>query len=160
MGSSGRKARPGAWGRAAFRRLRPDRTRAGWGLPGVSGSLGSARAPGRSGYPDRSLNWVRCDWFRVLAGNRSRRPSETAEQHVGVGITIAHDPLHGSGRAGFPHPALALGNNAQASQRIGMTDRRQRQPASDETPHAVPEDAAEASLAEPFRIVDMVEKRG
>src|SRR5882762_2480506 len=61
---------------------------------------------------------------------------------VGVGITIAHDPLHGSGRADFPHPALALGNNAHASQRIGMTDRRQRQPASDETPHAVPEDAA------------------
>src|SRR6202049_4797146 len=61
---------------------------------------------------------------------------------VGVGITIAHDPLHGSGRAGFPHPALALGNNAHAPQRIGMTDRRQRQPASDETPHAVPEDAA------------------
>jgi hypothetical protein len=47
---------------------------------------------------------------------------------VGVGITIAHDPLHGSGRAGFPHPALALGDNAHAPQRIGMTDRRQRQP--------------------------------
>src|SRR6267143_1338062 len=61
---------------------------------------------------------------------------------VGVGITIAHDPLHGSGRAGFPHPALALGNNAHAPQRIGMTDRRHRQPASDEAPHAIPEDAA------------------
>ena len=55
---------------------------------------------------------------------------------------IAHDPLHGSGRAGFPHPALALGNNAHAAQRIGMTDSRHRQPASDETPHAIPEDAA------------------
>ena len=61
---------------------------------------------------------------------------------VGVGITIAHDPLHGSGRAGFPHPALALGNNAHAAQRIGMTDRRQRQPASDEAPHAIPANAA------------------
>src|ERR1700680_1268922 len=69
-------------------------------------------------------------------------PLCVAKNRVGVGITIAHDPLHGSGRAGFPHPALALGNNAHASQRIGMTDRRQRQPASDETPHAVPEDAA------------------
>jgi uncharacterized oxidoreductase len=27
---------------------------------------------------------------------------------------IAHNPLHGSGRAGFPHPALALGNDAHA----------------------------------------------
>src|SRR6266403_1550412 len=34
---------------------------------------------------------------------------------VGVGITIAHDPLHGSGRAAFPHPALALGNSAHAA---------------------------------------------
>ena len=65
----------------------------------------------------------------------------TANLIVGVGITIAHDPLPGSGRAGFPHPALALGDNAHAPQRIGMTDRRQRQPASDEAPHAIPEDA-------------------
>src|SRR5882762_6191899 len=64
------------------------------------------------------------------------------QTQVGVGITIAHDPLHGSGRAAFPHPALALGDNAHAPQRIGMTDRRQRQPASDETPHAIPKDAA------------------
>jgi hypothetical protein len=55
---------------------------------------------------------------------------------VGVGIVIAHNPLHGSGVAAFPHPALALGDDAGAPQGIGMTDRRQRQPASDETPHA------------------------
>jgi hypothetical protein len=55
---------------------------------------------------------------------------------------IAHNPLHRSGQAGFPHPALTLGNNAHAAQGIGMTDRRQRQPASDEAPHAIPEDAA------------------
>src|SRR3984893_13490818 len=55
---------------------------------------------------------------------------------------IAHNPLHGSGQAGFPHPALALGEDAYASQGIGMTDGRQRQPASDEAPHAVPKDAA------------------
>ena len=54
---------------------------------------------------------------------------------------IAYDPLHGSGRAGFPHPALALGDNAHAPQRIGMTDSRKRQPAMDEAPHAFPEDA-------------------
>jgi hypothetical protein len=33
---------------------------------------------------------------------------------------ISHNPLHGSGRAGFPHPALALGDDAHATQRIGM----------------------------------------
>src|SRR5258708_33783779 len=55
---------------------------------------------------------------------------------------IAHNPLHGSGQAGFPHPALALGADAHAAQGIGMTDRRRRQPASDEAPHAVPQDAA------------------
>jgi hypothetical protein len=55
---------------------------------------------------------------------------------------IAHNPLHGSGRAGFPHPALALGKNAHATQRIGMTDRRPRQPASDQAPHTIPEHVA------------------
>ena len=51
---------------------------------------------------------------------------------------FAHNPLHGTGRAEFPHPALALGDDAHAAQGIGMTDRRHWQPASDETPHAVP----------------------
>src|SRR6267143_758624 len=55
---------------------------------------------------------------------------------------IAHNPLHGSGQAALPHPALALGEDAHAAERIGMTDGRQRQPASDETPHAVPKEAA------------------
>jgi hypothetical protein len=55
---------------------------------------------------------------------------------------IAHNPLHGSGQAGFPHPALALGNNAHAAQAIGMTDSRQRQPTGDEAPHTIPEYAA------------------
>jgi hypothetical protein len=59
----------------------------------------------------------------------------TTEVRVGVGITIARDPLHGSGRADFPHAALALGNNAHAAERIGMADSRQRQPAVDKAPH-------------------------
>jgi hypothetical protein len=46
---------------------------------------------------------------------------------------IAHNPLHGSGPAALPHPALALGNDAHAAQRIGLTDRRQWQPAGDVT---------------------------
>ena len=54
---------------------------------------------------------------------------------------IAHNPLHGSGRADFPHPALALGDNAHAAQSIGMTDRGQGQPARDEAPHAIRENA-------------------
>jgi len=55
---------------------------------------------------------------------------------------IAHNALHGSGQAALPHPALALGDDAHAAQGIGMTDGRRRQPASDEAPHAVPQDAS------------------
>src|SRR5271170_1120004 len=44
------------------------------------------------------------------------------EPAVGVGITVARDPLHGSGRAELPHPALASGNDAEAAQGIGMTN--------------------------------------
>jgi hypothetical protein len=44
---------------------------------------------------------------------------------------IAHNPRHGSGQAEFPHPAFALGEDAYASQGIGMTESRRRQPASD-----------------------------
>src|SRR5258705_12160157 len=55
---------------------------------------------------------------------------------------IAHNPLHGSGRAALPHAALALGNKAQATQGIGMTDRRQWQSMVDEAPHALPQKAA------------------
>jgi hypothetical protein len=55
---------------------------------------------------------------------------------------IAHNPLHGSGQARFPHPAVALGDDAHAAQGIRMTDSRQRQPMSDEARHAIPQDAA------------------
>ena len=52
---------------------------------------------------------------------------------------IAHNPLHGSGRAALPHPDLALCEDAHAAQGIGMTDGRQRQPAMDEAAHAISE---------------------
>src|SRR5258708_26993251 len=52
---------------------------------------------------------------------------------------VAHDPLHRSGRAAFPHPALASGDDAKPPQRIGMTDASRRQPTSNEPPHPVPE---------------------
>ena len=37
------------------------------------------------------------------------------DTEVGVGIMVAHDPLHRSGRAALPHPALALGDDAEAT---------------------------------------------
>src|SRR5262249_40632767 len=55
---------------------------------------------------------------------------------------IAHNPLHGSGRADVPHPALALGDDAHAAQGIGMTDLGHWQPAGDEALHTLPEDTA------------------
>lgn len=33
---------------------------------------------------------------------------------------IAHNPLHGSGQAGFPHPALALGSDAMTAHSMDM----------------------------------------
>src|SRR6516165_5037562 len=55
---------------------------------------------------------------------------------------VTHNPLHGSGRAGFPHPALALGDDAHAAQGIVMADANRREPAVDQPPHAVPKDTA------------------
>src|SRR5919109_1560665 len=42
---------------------------------------------------------------------------------------VAHNPLHGSGHAAFPHPALALGNDAKSHQGIGMIQSHSWQPA-------------------------------
>src|SRR4029077_6149425 len=39
---------------------------------------------------------------------------------VAVGTALTGGPPHGSGRAELPHPALALGNNATAHQRMRM----------------------------------------
>jgi hypothetical protein len=54
---------------------------------------------------------------------------------------VAHNPLHGSGQAAFPHPALTLGNNAHAAQGIRMTTTSGRQPAVNQAPHPVPKHA-------------------
>src|SRR5919198_2597557 len=51
---------------------------------------------------------------------------------------IAHDPLHRSGRAALPHPAPALGNNAQADEGIGMANARGWQPPVDVASHPLP----------------------
>jgi hypothetical protein len=55
---------------------------------------------------------------------------------------FAHNPLHGSGQAALPHPALASGEDTYAMQGIGVTDGRRRKPASDEASHAIPKHAA------------------
>src|SRR5260370_20437591 len=94
-----------------------------------------------------STAWISRCQRKVRQHQRKGRQGEddaaqTAVVTVGVGIMIAHNPLHGSGQAGFPHPALALGEDAYASQGIGMRDGRHRPPASDEAPHAIPKDAA------------------
>jgi len=59
-------------------------------------------------------------------------------ESVGVGIAIAHDLLHRSGRADFPHPALTLGDDAKTAERIEMTDSRWWQPAVNQALHPVP----------------------
>ena len=51
---------------------------------------------------------------------------------------VAHNPLHGSGRAELPHPALASGNNAKALPRTRMTDASLRDPASHPALHLSP----------------------
>src|SRR5262252_8066148 len=51
---------------------------------------------------------------------------------------IAHDPLHKAGRAALPHPASTLGKNAQAHERIGMTDTSRRKPSRKVAPHTAP----------------------
>jgi hypothetical protein len=61
-------------------------------------------------------------------------------RRVGVGIRIAPDPLHRSGQAAFPHPALTLGDDAHAAQGIRMIDANGRQPAGDNAVHSIPGD--------------------
>jgi len=51
---------------------------------------------------------------------------------------MARDPLHRSGQALLTHPAPTLGNNAQALERIGMTDTDRGEPASDVSLQAAP----------------------
>jgi hypothetical protein len=53
-------------------------------------------------------------------------------------MTITDHPLHRSGRAALPHPALALGGDGEAHMRIGMTDTWCRKPAGDVGAQAAP----------------------
>ena len=51
---------------------------------------------------------------------------------------LAHNPLHRAGRAELPHPAPTLGNDAQAHERIRMTNLSRRKPARNIAPHTAP----------------------
>src|SRR5712691_7447057 len=66
---------------------------------------------------------------RRCRGRHCRRLDSTSFQ----GAT-----LHGSGRAGLPHPALALGRDGEAHARIGMTDTWGGEPAGDVGTQTVP----------------------
>src|SRR3970040_861680 len=55
-------------------------------------------------------------------------------------MTIARNPLHGSGRAALPHPALASGDNAKPPQGIRVTNARRGQPPLDKPAHPLPGD--------------------
>jgi hypothetical protein len=52
-----------------------------------------------------------------------------------------------TGRAGFPHPALASGNDAESAQRVGVTDAQTGQPAVNEPRHSVPRNSADLVAA-------------
>jgi hypothetical protein len=53
-------------------------------------------------------------------------------------MTIARNPLHGSGRAALPHPALASGDNAKPPQGVRVTNARRGQPPLDKPAHPLP----------------------
>jgi hypothetical protein len=79
---------------------------------------------------------------------------------------IAHSPLHGSGRAAFPHPAPASGDDAKTAQRIGMAGADGWQPLGDEAPHPVPKDtsilatARQGAVPEPADLEPEEDQRG
>jgi hypothetical protein len=96
--------------------------------------------------PFRDTQKLRLQKVDVLTANYPDKiaqfPRNSIESSVGVGIAIAHDPVHRSGRADFPHPALTLGDDAKTAERIGMTDSRWWQLAVNQAPHPVPSDTA------------------
>src|SRR5215469_14099907 len=59
---------------------------------------------------------------------------------VAVGIRVTSYPPRRSGRADFPHPALASGRNAHPARRIGMVNAGRGKPAVDESFHPPPWD--------------------
>src|SRR5438477_6446628 len=115
--------------------------------------MAHARLESRDGWTRNTLLPLIHDASAILLGRTTP---------VGVEIMVTHNPLHGSGQAGFPHPALTSGNNAHAAQGIRMTSAGGRQPAVDQTPHPIPKHAGvlaasrKGAMPEP---ADLVSKR-
>src|SRR5579872_461466 len=55
---------------------------------------------------------------------------------------VAHNPLHGSGQAALPHPALALGEDGQPLEWIGVADAGEWKPSLRVLHEAIPRHAA------------------
>ncbi len=83
----------------------------------------SIKIVGQASLPviDARASLARATFLKTVSG-ASNKMLARHRQALGVEITVARDPLHGSGPAELPHPALASGNDAQAAQRIGMVD--------------------------------------
>jgi hypothetical protein len=64
---------------------------------------------------------------------------------------IAHDPLHRSGRAELPHPAPTLGEDAQAHERIRMTNTSRWKPSRNIAPHAAPRQVVTLAATSQYR---------
>lgn len=64
---------------------------------------------------------------------------------------IAHDPLHRSGRAELPHPAPTLGEDAQAHERIRMTNTSRWKPSRKIAPHAAPRQVVTLAATSQYR---------
>jgi len=87
------------------------------------------------------MNHRLCLLWAALLLSQSGFPQIPQIRKVRVGIMVTHNPLYGSGQAGWPHPALTSGDNAHAAQGIRMTSTGGRQPAVDQAPHPVPKHA-------------------
>jgi hypothetical protein len=67
-----------------------------------------------------------------------RRAASQRLEDVAVGIRITPYPPHRSGRADFPHPALASGCDVQTARWIRVADMGRREPSTDEPLHSLP----------------------
>ena len=71
-----------------------------------------ARARSRSGQATMGARRSRRALDVRMQDARDTLDIVTVDSRVGVGIMIAHDPLHRSGRAALTHPAPTLGDDA------------------------------------------------
>jgi len=60
---------------------------------------------------------------------------------------VTHSPLHGSGRAALPHPALAWGDDAQAHERLRVADAGRRKPPMGVLRHPAPRQVGRLTAA-------------